>query len=272
MTVLVTGARGAVARHLMRLLDERGIAYRAASATPSDTAVACNLNDPATFAAALDGVESVFLYANPTHIDAFLKEAAAAGVQHIVLLSSSAVLAPDASVNVMAKSHLDVETALVASPIRGTLLRPGSFASNAGAWAWSIRSGAPVSLPYPGAHNDPIHEADVAECALAVLTDPALAGRAYTLTGPESVDFTTQIATLARVTGTDIATAHVTRDAWKTAMADYIPAQYADALLDWWESNDGKPVDLTDSVAALTGHAPRDFATWAADHRADFTA
>lgn len=273
MTILVTGANGAVARGLMPLLDARGLAYRAASARPADdTVVRCDLTDPSTFAAALDGVTAVFLYANAEHIDAFVKEAIAAGVEHIVLLSSASVLDDDADDNQLAKSHLDVENALVASPLRTTLLRPGSFAGNASAWAWSIKSGRPVSLPYPGAHNDPIHEQDVAECALAVLTDSSLAGRAYTLTGPESVDFATQLTTLAAVTRQHVTMSHVTRDEWKAEVAEYVPGAFAEALLDYWQAHDGKPVPLTDSVTVLTGHPARDFATWAADHKADFTA
>ncbi|MFF4619878.1 hypothetical protein [Nonomuraea jabiensis] len=64
-----------------------------------------------------------------------------------------------------AEPHLGVERALTAAPVRSTLLRPGAFAGNALAWAWPIKSGAPVSLPYPGSYNDPIHEADLAEAA-----------------------------------------------------------------------------------------------------------
>ncbi|MFG1785101.1 SDR family oxidoreductase [Rhodococcus oryzae] len=272
MTILVTGSRGAVAQRLIALLDARGLPYRAASSNPQDpSTIRCDLTDPADFAAALDGVTSVFLYAAAAQIEAFTAAATAAGVEHIVLLSSSSVLAPDAATDIMARSHLDVENALLASPIRTTLLRPGAFAGNAQAWALPIRSGSPVSLPYPGAHNDPIHEADVAEAALAVLTDPGLAGRAYTLSGAESVTFADQIEVLARVIGTPIAVDHVTGDAWKAEMADHVPADYADALLKWWRSNDGTPVELTDHVRVLTGHGPRSFTTWAQDHAAEFT-
>ncbi|MGW3623922.1 hypothetical protein [Streptomyces sp. NPDC000880] len=49
----------------------------------------CALDDSATFPAALDSVTSVFLYAEASQIGAFLDEAGAAGVEHIVLLSSS---------------------------------------------------------------------------------------------------------------------------------------------------------------------------------------
>ncbi|MET9064102.1 SDR family oxidoreductase [Streptosporangium sandarakinum] len=273
MTVLVTGSRGAVARALAGLLRERGLAVRAASSRPDgpDT-VRCDLTDPSTFAAALKGVTSVFLYAEPSHAGAFIEEAAHAGVEHIVLLSSSSVLAPDPEDNPLAKSHLDVERALDASPIRSTSLRPGSFAGNALAWSWSLRSDRPISLPFPGSHSDPIHEADVAEAALAVLTDPGLGGRPYTLTGPESLTFAEQIDILSRVTGRTIPFRQVTREEWKRETAGHIPASYADSLLDWWQSSDGRPVELTRAVPELTGRPARTFATWARDHAGDFPA
>ncbi|MER6946061.1 NAD(P)H-binding protein [Nonomuraea sp. NPDC000554] len=272
MTILVTGARGAVARNLAALLRQRGLQVRLGSKSPGDPAIVrCDLSDPTTFPAALEGVTSVFLYAEASHIDAFVKEAVRAGVEHVVLLSSSSVLAPDAEARPLAASHLEVEWALTASSLRATLLRPGSFAGNALAWAWSIKSGQPISLPFPNSHTDPIHEADVAESALAVLADPERGGRAYTLTGPQSLTFAEQIDTLARVTGRPVTTKPVTREEWKAEMAEYIPDRYAEGLLDWWQSNDGTPVEITSAVEELTDHPARPFATWAQDHLDDFT-
>ncbi|MEU4225934.1 NAD(P)H-binding protein [Nonomuraea sp. NPDC026600] len=272
MTTLVTGTRGTVATELIALLRRRGLPVRPASRQPADPSIAtCDLSDPATFPAALAGVTSVFLYAEPSHIDAFVKEATAAGVEHIVLLSSSSVLGPDAEASPLAKSHLDVERALTGAPVRSTLLRPGSFAGNAKAWSWTVKAGNPVSLPFPNSFVDPIHEADVAEAAAAVLADPALGGRPYWLTGPESITFAEQIAILSDVTGRDIAIKNVTREEWKAEMADYVPGPFADALLDWWQSIDGVPAEITTDLERLIGRPGRPFATWAADHVGDFT-
>ncbi|WP_101787234.1 NmrA family NAD(P)-binding protein [Nonomuraea indica] len=271
MTILVTGARGAVATALIDLLRQRGLPVRPASSRPSDPSIAtCDLTDPATFPAALAGVSSVFLYAEPSYVDAFVKEAITAGVEHIVLLSSSAVLASDAETNPLAKTHLDVEHALTVAPVRSTLLRPGAFAGNALAWAWPIKAGAPVSLPYPGSYNDPLHETDLAEAAATVLTDPALGGRVYTLTGPESITCAAQIDVLSRVIGRDIAIRKVTREEWKTEMADYVSGPVADALLDWQQSNDGVPTEITRDLERLIGRPGRTFATWAREHAAAF--
>ncbi|MFJ6796548.1 NAD(P)H-binding protein [Streptomyces sp. NPDC091268] len=271
--ILVTGARGAVARGLASLLEAHDVPYRLGSRAPDgpDT-VRCDLTDPSTFPPALAGVRSVFLYAEAAGIDAFVKEAVAAGVEHIVLLSSSSVLAPGAAENPLAGSHLAVEEALAASPLRTTVLRPGAFAGNALGWARSLQSGRPVHLPYPGSHGDPVHEGDLAEAAFAVLTDPALAGRAYTLTGPQSLTFETQLAILGRVLGRSTPFETVSREQWKAEVDGFIPGPYAEALLDYWAATDGLPAELTDTVERLTGHPARSFRTWCEDHAEAFAA
>jgi uncharacterized protein YbjT (DUF2867 family) len=277
MTILVTGSRGAVARNLIKLLHERGLAVRAASNEPDELSVPAgvstvklSLKDPETFSAALKGISSVFLYAEASNIDAFIERAV--DVEHIVLLSSAAVLSAGAEQDPLAKAHLDVEKALAASAIESTFLRPGSFAGNALAWAWGIKSAGAVSLPFPNSHTDPIHEADVAEAALAVLTEPSLRGNNFTLSGPESVTFTEQIGHLARATARPIAVNVVTREEWKEQMAGYLPGSFADVLLDFWQASDGKPVPITHTAETLTGHPARGFAVWAEDHAAEFRA
>ncbi|MEV8634391.1 NAD(P)H-binding protein [Streptosporangium sp. NPDC051023] len=275
--ILITGGRGAVATRLLSLVTDAGLAVRVGSAEPAQLtlpegipAVRLDLTAPSTFASALAGVRSVFLYASASHLDTFLDEAGRAGVQHIVLLSSAAVLSPDAETSAMAKSHLDAERAVQASPITATILRPGSFAANATGWAWAIKTGKPVRLPYPGAYNDPIHERDIAEAAYTVLTQPRHHGGVYDLTGPETLTFAEQLDQLAKAVGQPITVEQVTPAEWKEAMAEHLPPNFADSILDYWKSTDGKPVPLTDVVQKLTGHPGRTFAEWAADHAAEF--
>ncbi|MFI6687521.1 NAD(P)H-binding protein [Streptomyces sp. NPDC050485] len=273
MTVLITGSRGKVATTLIPLLRERGLSVRAASASPDKLTlpdgvdrVVCDLDEPATFPAALAGVKSVFLYANPKHIEAFLAAAKAAGVQHIVLLSSSSVLQPDADTNAIAAMHSGVERALETSAIESTFLRPGAFAGNALGWSWAIKSTSTVDLPYPEAQSSPIHEADIAEAALAVLTTPELRGRAYHLTGPASHSAAEQVAALAEAAGRPITVNTVTGEAWKESMAEYIPPSVADSLLSYFAASEGRPDTVTTAVEELTGHPARTFAAWAGEN------
>ncbi|MEU2233586.1 NmrA family NAD(P)-binding protein [Streptomyces vietnamensis] len=283
MTVLVTGSRGRVATTLLDLLDAAGIKARAGSKDPTDLSpppgvetVHCDLTDPATFDTALEGVDSVFLYAEAAHAGTFADRARAAGVEHIALLSSSSVLAPDAAENPIAASHLAVERALSAAAASGafetTHLRPGTFATNALQWAWALKDGHGPALPYPHAYGDPIHERDVAEAAFAVLTEPRLRGSSYHLTGPESLDFTEQLAIVAEVTGRPAPYTTVTPEDWKESVAAFMPEPFANALLAYWASHDGRPTPLTRTIETLTGHPARTFTTWTRDHAEAFTA
>ncbi|MET9362896.1 NAD(P)H-binding protein [Streptomyces sp. NPDC006632] len=273
MTVLITGSRGKVATTLIPLLREHGIAVRAASASPDKLTVpagvervVCDLDDPATFPAALAGVESVFLYANPHHIEAFLAAAKAAGVQHIAVLSSSSILEPGADTNAIAAMHSAVERGIERSGIEATFLRPGAFAGNALGWSWTAKSAGSVDLPYPEAQSSPIHEADIAEAAFAVLTRPELRGRAYHLTGPASLTAAQQVAMLAEATGRPLTVNPVSAEAWKASTAEFMPAAVADALLGYFASHEGHPDAVTQDVDELTGHPARTFASWAGEN------
>ncbi|MEV8455584.1 NAD(P)H-binding protein [Streptomyces sp. NPDC052095] len=282
MHTLVTGCRGRVGSALVPLLLRDGHTVRAASRTPEGLTataaalpegvpvVTCDLSDPATFEAALDGVDSVFLYAEPAGIDAFLDAARAAGVGHIVLLSSGSVLAPDPERNAIAASHHAVEQALLASPITATLLRPDAFASNAYQWAASVRAHGSVDLPYPGSHSSPIDSEDIAEAALAVLTDARLRGGAYHLTGPESLTAAEQVGLVAAAAGRPVAVNTVSPADWKKALSAHLPAPVADALLAYTAASDGVPAAVTDGVERLTGHPARTFAAWTVKHAAAF--
>lgn len=276
-TTLVTGSRGRVGSTLVRLLHRAGHDVRAASRSPEQLtpptgvpAVACDLSDPATFTAALDGIDSVFLYAEPAGIDAFVSHAEAAGVTHVVLLSSSAVLAPDAADNPIAAPHLAVEQALAASPVTATFLRPGAFAGNAHQWAHSIRTQGAVDLPYPGSHTSPIDETDVAEAALAVLADPGLRGSAHHLTGPETLTAAEQIEILAKAGGRPVTAHAVSRTAWLESVSPFTPAPLAGALLDYWADSDGIPALVTGETERLTGRPARTFTAWAEANAAAF--
>ncbi|MFD9453149.1 NAD(P)H-binding protein [Streptomyces sp. NPDC059985] len=271
MSILVTGGRGAVARSLTTLLAGCGLPHRLASREPdTPDVVRCDLADPTTFPGALAGMRAVFLYAEAAGIEAFVEEAGAAGVEHVVLLSSSAVITEEAAVNPLAAAHLAVEDALSASALHTTLLRPGAFAGNARPWFSSLASGRPVRLPYPGAHSAPIHEADIAETALALLTDPGRGGGAHTLTGPQSLTFVDQLAILESVLGRPLPYESVTPEQWKADVAEYLPAPYADALLGHWAAAEGLPAATTDTVERFTGHPARSFETWAEENAADF--
>ncbi|MBV6702741.1 SDR family oxidoreductase [Kitasatospora aureofaciens] len=278
MTILITGARGKVGQAVLDRLHAAGLPVRAASAKPAELTVPAGieavelvLDRPGTFAAALDGVRKVFLYPEPAGIAAFVEAARAAGVEHVVLLSSASVLAPDAATDPLASHSLRVEQALTASGLSCTFLRPDAFASNAFAWAHPIAHGLPVQLAYPAAHIAPIHPEDIADVAVEALTGTSLAGRAVTLTGARSMTFREQLATLADVLGHDVTVETITPAEAEQQMSRFMPAPMVGSLLALWAAACAGPAVIGDTTETLLGTPARSFRQWAVENSAAFT-
>jgi len=277
MTILVTGASGHVGRAVLDQLLAAGVAVRASSRDPRAArlpadvpVVAADLTRPETLPTALDGVTRVFLYAQPEGIDGFVQAAQAAGVERVVLLSSSSVVAPGAPDDPIARRHREVEQALERSGLAWTFVRPGAFATNALGWARSIRAEGVVRLPYPRAESAPIHEADIAAVAVAALTGEALRDAAPVLTGPESLTQERQVTLIGEAIGRDVRCVELTPDQARDAMARSMPPPFVDTLLRMWSATDGVPATISDAVMRITSRPGRNFALWARDHAADF--
>ncbi|WP_405018404.1 NAD(P)H-binding protein [Kitasatospora sp. NBC_00070] len=278
MTTLVTGARGKVARAVLDRLHAAGHPVRAASARPAELTVPAGvevaelaLGRPATFAAALRGVRQVFLYPEPTGIDELTAAAEAAGVEHVVLLSSSSVLGPDPEQDALASHSHRVERALTASALTGTFLRPDAFASNALGWAYFVGQGLPVQLAHPDADLAPIHPEDIADVAVAALTGDALTGRPVTLTGAEALTFRAQLAVLSEAVGREIPVERITRAEAERQLGGFLPAVMVTALLDLWQAAEQHPAVLADTTETLLGRPARTFRQWAAENAHAFT-
>ncbi|MFJ5778790.1 NAD(P)H-binding protein [Streptomyces sp. NPDC093094] len=277
MSTLVTGSRGTVGRAVLARLHSAGHAVRAASARPAGLAVpdgveavGLALDRPEALEGALHGVRQIFLYPQPAGIDALIEAAQAAGVEHVVLLSSASVLAPDAEDDPLARHSLLVERALAGSGLAHTFLRPDAFAANAVGWAHSIGRGLPVRLAHPDARTAPIHSEDIADIAVEALTGGSLAGRTVALTGPESLSFREQLAVLADVLGRGIRVERISRAEAERQMGAYMPAPMVASLLRFWEAADGVPATLHDTTLSLLGRPARTFRQWAGENTAAF--
>jgi uncharacterized protein YbjT (DUF2867 family) len=212
MVTVVFGARGNVGRHVAAGLLAAGEQVRVTSRNPAmagfDSGVqvaAADLEQPATVPAALAGASKAFLYAKPAGIEGFVKAALAAGIRHVVLLSSGAVINADAEHNPIARQHRAVELAIERSRLEWTFVRPGMFATNT-RWWWkeSIRTKNAVRLPYPDAQTAPVHEKDMAALAVAALIEPVDTSRIATAISYYG-DFSEEID--AEITQTDEASA-----------------------------------------------------------------
>ncbi|MFE0641090.1 NAD(P)H-binding protein [Streptomyces sp. NPDC058877] len=278
MTILVTGARGKVGQAVVNRLHPTGLTVRAASTDPAELTVPKGvetielaLDRPESLDAAFRGVRQVFLHPQPSGIHELVEAAEDAGVKHVVLLSSSSVLGPDAENDPLASHSLRVEHVLAASDLTCTFLRPDAFASNSLAWTHFTGRSLPVQLAYPDAHIAPIHPEDIADIAVEALTGTSLTGRSLTLTGPESLTFREQLALLSEALGRDVPVEQITRAEAEQQMGAHTPAPVVSSLLDRWEAADRGPAAVADTVETLLGRPARTYRQWARENAPAFT-
>ncbi|MFC4913798.1 NAD(P)H-binding protein [Actinomadura gamaensis] len=280
MTILVTGATGAVGRHLVATLLARGAAPRALTRKPDDAGlpagvhvVAGDLADAGTLGPEVfDGVDRAFVFPAPG-VEAFVEAAVARGVHRFTVLSSLAAAEefPRDRGSASQVHHAAVEKAVTARTGAWTILRPGTFANNLLSWAWQIRSGAPIRAPHLASAQAPIHEYDIAEAAAETLLSDDRLGAAIPLTGPEALTRSEQVAVIGRTLGREIPLVEITPEEFRAETARFIPEPVLKMLLDYWHDTLTVP-DVPRPVTAVTGRPGRTLAEWAADHRADFEA
>ncbi|MGW4464003.1 NAD(P)H-binding protein [Micromonospora sp. NPDC004704] len=297
MTILVTGASGNTGRQVVDRLVAAGRPVRAMtrrpSAAPPRTGVETVEGDftrPETWQAVLAGVEQVYLFPF-VEVDSepgtgFVDLAVRAGVRRFVVHSAAAAAfdsddAPDdPDISALRRhlaeerlAHRAVERLVEASGAQWTHIRPGLLAVGALDWAGRIRDERVVRAPYAAAAFPWVHEADIADVAVAALLGDAHVGAAYTLTGPAKVSRAEQVAAIGAAIGTPVGFEELTPEQARTQwLDDGYDRQTAEWLIELLAAAVEGPDLLppTDTYQRVTGRPPRTFAQWALDHATDF--
>lgn len=262
-TILVTGATGNIGRHVVTGLRERGATVRTMSRRPDAGEVTGDLTNPTTLHHALSDVDTVFLlwpFMSSEGIDEVV-DVIAQHARRVVYVS--ALSAQDGGV------WSEVEAAIRGTGLEWTFLRPGGFATNTLEWAPAIRAGRPARMPYPKAGRSLIHERDIADIAVAALTEDGHTGRTYPLTGPEVLTQVEQTRILGEVAGRPATIEELTREEAHAGMTWAGDSPYADHALDYWASLVDNPEPVITTYEELTGRPSRTFTQWARDHADD---
>src|SRR5262249_1310986 len=277
--ILVTAATGKVGREVVDLLIQKGEKVAAvtrnpvaAMLPPGALAVSGDPSRPATLTSALRGVRAVFL--NPAAVgDAtadLLSLARQRGVERVVLLSALTVQYGGGERRFADQFKAD-EDAVKASGWRWTLLRCSDFAANALAWAPQIRFTRLVRGAYGDAATSPIHERDVAAVGACALLDCEHAGRAYVLTGPQSLSQRDKVRRIGQALGTQLLWGEIAPERVRRAMlAQGLPADVPDRMLGYLADHVQRPGPSTAVVEQILGRQALTFARWAIDHAAAF--
>jgi uncharacterized protein YbjT (DUF2867 family) len=274
--ILVTGATGNVGGELVRALIGAGEKVRAltrgtrpAQLPASVEVVAGDLNRPESLSAALDGVRGVHLLAGYRDLPALLAGMRRAGVEHVVLQSSSAVPAGDMG-NAVARYHILSEQAVRESGLPWTFLQPNSFMSNTLQWVAQLQAGDIVRAPFADVRVATIDPYDVAAVSAAALTSAGHAGRSYRLSGPQSLLPAERLAILAEVLGRKLRLEPQSNEEARAEMSSTMPAEYVDAFLSFFADGTLDESRVLPTVLEVTGRQPRSFEQWAVAHAADF--
>jgi uncharacterized protein YbjT (DUF2867 family) len=276
--VLVTGAAGNVGSRLVRRLVARNIPVRAfvrkGEAAPKGAeAFEGDLADRDSVRAAMKGVSKVYLLsagANVAELESNVIDAGAAeGVKHIVKHS---VQGAEYEGAIIPKQHRASEKRIEASKVPWTFLRPASFASNAFGWAGMLKGGDAVYGPFGEASLPVIDPEDIAAVAEKVLTEDGHAGKAYTLTGPETLTTAEQVAIVGKVLGRKLAYVNVPDEAAAKGMVDMgMPPAVVDNMIDLVKMlrSLGR-IEPTKTVSELLGRSATPFGSWAEANAAAF--
>ncbi|KOG85723.1 NAD(P)H-binding protein [Streptomyces varsoviensis] len=277
--IVVTGATGNIGRPLTQALFKAGeqvtAVSRHAAAVPEGVRhVTADLAEPAGLAPALDGAKSLFLllsgdlHAPEARPGDIIDLAAAQGVGKVVLLSSQGVATrPHGTTRIAMRA---LEDKLRASGLDWAVLRPGGFASNALAWAESIRTEGTVAAPFGDTGVPVVDPLDIAEVAAACLLENRHAGAVHTLTGPEVITPREQAETIAAALGTPVRFHELTRAEAKAGMVRAVPAELADDTLDIISAPTQEELSISPDVERVLGRAPHSFGDWVARNIAAF--
>lgn len=279
--ILVTGATGQVGSEVVRLLLQDGQEVMAATRDPAHgratlpagaRVVVGNPSQPRTLAPALPGVDAIFL--NPLAVGDATAEllwlAADVGVQRVVVLSALTVEYP-VGYAAFSDAFRAVEFAARTSGLQWTFLRCADFDANALAWAPQIRNGGAVFGVYTDAATSPIHEGDIAAVAARALAEPRHAGRAYVLTGPQSLTQPDKVRMIGEAIGRQLSWVEISPDQLRqTMLAQGVRADVPDRLIGSLADYARRPGPTTTTVEAVLGRPAHTFAEWAAGRTAAF--
>lgn len=255
-TVLILGGGGKTGRRVAERLSAKGKDVRLASRS---TVPAFDWTDPSGWSAALDGADAAYVSYQPDlavpgaveAIKTLCRLAAEKGVRHLVLLSGRGE-----------DEALAAEEALRQSGVGYTIISASWFFQNfSEAFLLDGIQAGELVLPVGGVKEPFIDADDIADVAVAALTEPGHMGKTYEVTGPRLMTFGEAVAEIARQTGRDIRFTTVGIDDYAALLEQaQIPADYIWLIRYLFSSVlDGRNESMTDGVAQALGRPPRDF-------------
>ncbi|HEU4339061.1 MAG TPA: NAD(P)H-binding protein [Planctomycetota bacterium] len=257
---LVLGGTGKTGRRIVERLSARGVPVRVGSRSglpPFDW------EDRKTWAPALRGMTSAYMTYYPdlavpgaaAAVGSFAELAVQSGVRRLVLLSGRGE----------AGAQLG-EQAVRASGADWTILRSSWFCQNfsEGNFLGMVLGGV-VALPAGSVPEPFVDLDDVADVAVAALTEEGHTGKVYELTGPRLLTFAEAVEVIAKASGREVRYAPTSMEEFVSALEGHGEPEEVVSLLTYIFSEvlDGRNAHLADGVRRVLGRVPRDFSEFA---------
>jgi uncharacterized protein YbjT (DUF2867 family) len=258
---LVLGGTGKTGRRVAARLRALGRPVRIGSRAADPP---FDWDDPATWTAPLSGATAVYVTYQPDlafpgaaeTVGAFARQAAAAGVRRLVLLSGRGE-----------DGALTAEKAVAGAGVPWAVVRSAFFMQNfsedflAGAVADGV-----VALPAGGVAEPFVDAEDIADVAVAALTGAVPLERVYEVTGPRALTFAEAAAAISAAAGRPVRYVPISvADFVAGAVEAGFPAEVAAGLGEVFATVlDGRNTAPAAGVAEALGRPPRDFAAFAA--------
>jgi len=257
---LVIGGTGKTGRRIVKRLKARDVRVRVGSRSGSPP---FNWNDETTWEPVLQNVKAAYIAYYPdlavpgaaSTVKSFTQRAAEHGVRRMVLLSGRGE-----------KGAERTEEAIKETGADWTILRCSWFSQNfSESFLLEPVLAGEVALPAGNIKEPFIDVEDIADVAVAALTEDGHAGQLYELTGPRLLSFAEAIEEISKATNRDIRYTQISMKQYASLLEKHsIPQEVVELQTYLFgEVLDGRNAHLTDSVRHVLGRAPRDFRDFA---------
>jgi uncharacterized protein YbjT (DUF2867 family) len=257
---LVLGATGKTGRRIIERLRARGVPTRVGSRSGQPP---FDWEDPATWAPALEGVDSAYIsyypdLAVPGAVEAtrsFAELAVGSGVRRLALLSGRGEPEAERAERAVRDTRADL-----------TILRSTWFMQNFSEdyMLDHVLSGE-IRLPAGDVPTPFLDIDDLADIAVEALTDDRHVGQLYELTGPRSLTMAEVAAEISAAADREVRYGPVSLDQHAAEAAEHgVPPEFVEFLTYLFgEVVDGRNASTTDGVRRALGREPRDFGDYA---------
>jgi uncharacterized protein YbjT (DUF2867 family) len=258
---LVLGGTGKTGRRVVERLTAHGLPVRIGSRSGEPR---FDWEDRSTWDPLLEGVGSAYvshywdaLPGAAETLGSFAELAMERGVPRLVLLSGRGEEEAERAERAVRESGAEL-----------TDLRSTWFAQNFSEdyWQEQVQAGE-VALP-AGDTPEPFVDADdIADVAVAALTDDRHIGELYELTGPRLLTFAEAVLEISRSVAREVRYVPISIEDFAAAAAEQgVPSEVVEMLtFIFGEVLDGRNARLADGVQRALGREPRDFSDYARD-------